>query len=142
MTLNRPQIIKQYRTLQPFRIKLFNLNHLELTGITYLSAHGASITDIRAATATDRLHASNVGDNTAVRLAQKVKIPQQNVRCVAGIIPPTTKAARATIISSEVTTPIEPPKLVSTHNPRNLLPKSHTVQLHHNNHNNHVPMRM
>ena len=117
------------------------MNHLELTRITYLSAHAANIMDIRAATATDRLHASNVGGNTAARPVQKVKTPQQNARCVAGIIPPNTKAARATIISSGVTTPIETAKLVSTHNPRNLLPKTYTFQLRHNNHNNHAPMR-
>ena len=49
----------------------------------------------RAATATDRLHASNVEGNTAVRLVQKVKIPQQNVRCVAGIVPPITKGCES-----------------------------------------------
>ena len=117
------------------------MNYLELTRITYLSGNGASITDTRAATATDRLHASNVEGNITVRLVQKVKIPQQNVRCVAGIIPPITKAAKAIITSSEVTTPIESFKLGNTHNPYNLLPKINTFPLRHNNCNNHAPMR-
>ena len=67
-----------------------------------------------------RTYAQLLQQTVCMRPAQKVKTPQQNARYVEGIIPPTTKAPRATIISSGVTTSIEPPKLVSTHNPRNL----------------------